>query len=399
MIRILGYLTSLVLMLPLLWLAPASGSPHITGVRFWSAPDHTRFVFDIGGEVSYTYFSLSDPDRFVIDFKNATVGFKPESIIINDAVVRQVRFGYFKTDVFRVVCDLSHPAEVTIFAPERVKGKSDRLVFELFRPDLRAQSEQSRQKVSRESHQKKIIVIDPGHGGEDPGAIGPGGTREKDVVLGFARSLKDLFNEQQGCEAILTRRGDYFLSLRERTRIAVDCNADLFISIHADSNHNKKLTGSSVYCLSLQGASDEATRCLAEKENEADLVGGIRFTQNDDLNFTLLDLALTSTINSSLRYGSLVLQEIHKVHTVKFEQPKQAGFVVLKTAEMPSILVELGFLSNPGEEKKLKEHAFCVSVGCAIVTASDDFLSRLAEKDHSNQQSLTVTTTEDPLSL
>ena len=193
------------------------------------------------------------------------------------------------------------------------------------------------------------------------------------TVKGF---IAKIFDEKEGYQAFLTREGDYFIPLRDRIKIAGDYGADLFISVHVDSNHNRKLRGASVYCLSLKGASDEAARCLAKKENASDLIGGISFTQNDDLNFTLLDLALTNTINSSLRLGSLILREIKSVHPIKFDKPKQAGFRVLKTTEIPSVLVELGFVSNPDEERLLKQKKFQVNVSQAIVTASDQFLTR-----------------------
>ncbi|HPD61025.1 MAG TPA: N-acetylmuramoyl-L-alanine amidase, partial [Thermodesulfobacteriota bacterium] len=204
-------------------------------------------------------------------------------------------------------------------------------------------------------------------------------------VLEFARTLKKMFDEKTGYQALLTRNGDYFLPLKERTKIAEDNHADLFISIHADSNHIKQNQGASVYCLSLKGASDEATRCLAEKENSSDLITGIPFSENDDLNLTLLDLALTNTINSSLRYGALILREIQKVHSVKFENPKQAAFRVLKTAEMPSVLIELGFISHPVEEKVLKQTEFQNRVGQAILAATEQFLELLDKNQPLNQ--------------
>ncbi len=381
MARVIAYCTLIFLLFILSTGGSTYGATVITGVRYWSAPDHTRLVFDISGQGSYKYFSLDNPHRFVVDFRNAVPSFKPEAIAINDAVVKQVRFGQFNSDIFRVVCDLVQPVEVKLFAPEEFEGKPDRIVLDLLRPELREQSEQNRQKIAEELKHKRIIVIDPGHGGEDPGAIGRGKVYEKNIVLEFARTLKDLFNERKDCEAFLTRYGDYFLSLRERTQIAEDYGADLFISIHTDSNRDQRLQGSSVYCLSLQGASDEATRCLAEQENAADLIGGIPFFQNDDLNFMLLDLALTNTINSSLRFGSMVLREIEKVHTVKFDKPKQAGFVILKTPEIPSALIELGFLSNANEEKTLKQEKFRLSMGRAIITASDEFLTLMVKQN------------------
>ncbi len=202
-----------------------------------------------------------------------------------------------------------------------------------------------------------------------------------------------MFEEKEGYQAFLTRNADYFLPLRERIKIAEEYGADLFISIHADSNRVKKMRGTSVYCLSLKGASDEAARCLADKENASDLIGGIPFTENDDLNFTLLDLALTNTINSSLRFGALVLREVKKVYPIKFEKPKQAGFKVLKAPEIPSILIELGFLSNPNEERILKQKKFQEKVARAIFSASDQFFDYLAKKEPLNHYPLTAAKT------
>ena len=358
---------------------------HITGVQYWSAPDHTRILLDITGKISYKSFSLNNPDRFVIDFDNTIVSFPTEAITINDGIVHQIRFGNFGKNILRVAFDVVRPVEPKIFFIENNIGRNERLAIDLFRPDLKNGLGKNRAATVSAAKNKKVIVIDPGHGGEDPGAIGPGKTKEKDIVLNFARTLKKLFDEKTGYHAVLTRNGDYFLTLKERIKIAEGYHADLFISIHADSSPQKQTQGASVYCLSLKGASDEATRCLAEKENASDLIAGVPFSRNEDLNLTLLDLALTDTINSSLRYGALLLREIGEVHSVKFEQPKQAGFRVLKTAEMPSVLIELGFISNPVEEKTLKQIDFQNRVGQAIVAATEQFLDLLDKNQSLNQ--------------
>jgi N-acetylmuramoyl-L-alanine amidase len=291
--------------------------------------------------------------------------------------------GQFKKDVLRIVFDLVQPVEAKLSIAEESQGESGSLVIELFRPDLKVQDVETPAPMAMgsQSDKKKVIVIDPGHGGDDPGAVGPRGTLEKDVVLGFARSLKKAFDEKKGYQVYLTRNGDYFLPLRKRVSIAEEYGADLFISVHADSNRIKKTRGSSVYCLSMKGASDEAARCLAEKENASDLIGGIPFTESDDLNFTLLDLALTNTIKSSLRFGALVLREVKKVNPVRFEKPKQAGFKVLKTAEVPSILIELGFISNPTEERLLKQKQFRAILARAILSASYTFFDYMARNE------------------
>jgi N-acetylmuramoyl-L-alanine amidase len=358
---------------------------HITGIQYWSAPDHTRILLAVSGKVPYKPFSLDNPNRFVVDFENTTLSFPNQDITIKDGIVNQIRFGNFEKNILRVVFDVVQPVEPNIFFIENSPNKTQRLSINLFRPDLKNGADKDRVTMLSEAKNKKLIVIDPGHGGEDPGAIGPRKTKEKDIVLNFARTLKKMFDEKTGYQALLTRNGDYFLPLKERTKIAEDYHADLFISIHADSNHIKQTQGASVYCLSLKGASDEATRCLAEKENSSDLIVGIPFSENADLNLTLLDLALTNNINSSLRYGALILREIEKVHSVKFEKPKQAAFRVLKTAEMPSVLIEIGFISNPVEEKALKQTDFQNQVGQAILAATDQFMNLMAQKDTSPQ--------------
>jgi len=371
------------ILLNFIWLSPqvAFGAYQIMGVRYWSAPDHTRVVLDINEALPYKTFTLTNPHRFVVDCKDTITSFGPDSIPINDAVVDQIRLGQFKKDVLRIVFDLVQPVEAKLSIVGEFQGGSGLLVVELFRPDLKVQSVETQVTMGSQSDNKKVIVIDPGHGGDDPGAVGPRGTMEKDVVLEFARSLKKAFDEKGGYQVYLTRNGDYFLPLRERVSVAEEYGADLFISVHTDSNRIKKTRGSSVYCLSLKGASDEAARCLAEKENASDLIGGIPFTENDDLNFTLLDLALTNTINSSLRFGALVLREVKKVHPVKFEKPKQAGFKVLKTAEVPSILIELGFISNPTEERLLKQKKFQATIARAIFSASHQFFDFMARNE------------------
>jgi N-acetylmuramoyl-L-alanine amidase len=383
MARTFFYLFSI--LLSFLWLSPqvAIGAHQITGVRYWSAPDHTRVVLDINEALPYKTFTLANPHRFVVDCKDTATSFPPETIPVNDAVVRKIRLGQFKKDVLRIVFDLVQPVEAKLSIADESQEESRRLVIELFRPDLKAQDVETPAPVDMgsQSDNKKIIVIDPGHGGDDPGAVGPRGTLEKDVVLGFARSLKEAFDEKGGYQVYLTRNGDYFLPLRDRVSMAEEYEADLFISVHADSNRIKKTRGSSVYCLSLKGASDEAARCLAEKENASDLIGGIPFSENEDLNFTLLDLALTNTINSSLRFGALVLREVKKVNPIRFDKPKQAGFKVLKTAETPSILIELGFISNPTEERLLKEKKFQATVAQAIFSASHTFFDFMASNE------------------
>jgi N-acetylmuramoyl-L-alanine amidase len=203
-----------------------------------------------------------------------------------------------------------------------------------------------------------VVVIDPGHGGEAPGAIGAKGTKEKDVVLAIAKILERHLNRKTGVQAFLTRTGDYYVGLETRVEIAQDYGADLFISIHADAALNRRLAGASVYCLSLKGATDEAARILAEKENASDLMGALPLVEDPDVNAILLDLMQTQTINDSLGWGNLALLELKAVHRLRFSVARQAGFRVLKAPEFPSMLVEVAYISNPREEKLLRSQAF-----------------------------------------
>ncbi|MBW1679528.1 MAG: N-acetylmuramoyl-L-alanine amidase [Deltaproteobacteria bacterium] len=232
------------------------------GVRYWSAPDYTRVVLDISAKIPYQCFTLTNPHRFVVDFKHTVTSFAHDNIPVSDTIVNQILFGHFKKDVLRIVFDLVQPVEAKLFTLEKFPGKSDRVVIELFRSDLKALTKENKTNISTDSENRKIIVIDPGHGGEDPGAIGPGGTKEKEIVLKFARCLKKMFDEKERYQAFLTRNGDYFLPLRKRVKIAEEYGAALFISVHTDSNRIKKTQGSTVYCLSLKGASDEAAKTM-----------------------------------------------------------------------------------------------------------------------------------------
>jgi N-acetylmuramoyl-L-alanine amidase len=250
-----------------------------------------------------------------------------------------------------------------------------RVVVDVESPKIGKRIKEKRQTVGKQKvGEDRVVVIDPGHGGEDPGAIGPTGTKEKDVVFAVAKALRRRLDRRPGLRAFLTRTGDYFLGLRERVQIAQDYGADLFLSIHADASRNKNIHGASVYCLSTRGATDEAARILAEKENAADLIGGVQLNRDHDLNTILLDLVQTQTINDGLRFGGMVLEEMEKTHRIKFTMPRQAGFRVLKAPDIPSILVELGFLTNPQDEKSLKSSAFQKQLAHTLEASACRFL-------------------------
>jgi N-acetylmuramoyl-L-alanine amidase len=246
------------------------------------------------------------------------------------------------------------------------------------------EKEKAERKVTQELKAKKtrIVVIDPGHGGEDPGAIGPNGTREKEVVLSVARKLQKAFNESGEFKAFLTRRGDYFVPLYDRVKIGMEYGADLFISLHANGNTSRHVRGTSVYCLSPTGASDKATQLLAQKENASDIVGGASASGiRKDLDSILMDLELTHTINESLQLGGVMLGELSHINRIQFSRPRQASFAVLRGPSFPSVLVELAYVTHPVEEKNLKRESFQIETSKAIVNAVKKFTPILSLKE------------------
>ena len=351
----------------------------VTDIRYWSAPDHTRIVVDSNKPICYQTLELKDPWRFVVNVEDATITCNYRKIEIKDSIVHRIRIGQFDRKTLRLVVDLVKPVQSKVFTLDRYLHKPYRLVIDLHRSDLAEKEKKAR--LNQKSKKYRIIVIDPGHGGEDAGAIGPRGTREKDIVLSLAKKLKKYIDRREGFKAFLTREGDYFVPLEKRVEIAREYGADLFISLHTDANFNKRVRGASVYCLSIKGASDEAAKLLAERENASDFIGGVSYANNRNLDSILIDLVQTQTINDSLRFGGMVLNEIKKVHQIKFKQPKQAGFTVLRATEKPSILIETAFISNPNDEKLLKSESFQLKVARTLSTVSFDFLNVLAKRD------------------
>jgi len=365
--------------LPSVYISSVYALLKVTDIRYWSAPDHTRIVVDSDQPISYHTMELKAPWRLVVNVKKATTTFTNRKIEIEDSVVHRIRIGQFDQETLRLVIDLVKPAQSKVFTLDRYLDKPYRLVIDLHRSDLAEKEKKAR--LNQKSKKYRIIVIDPGHGGEDGGAVGPRGTREKDIVLSLAKKLKKYIDRREGFKAFLTREGDYFVPLEKRVEIAREYGADLFISLHTDANFNRRVRGASVYCLSIKGASDEAAKLLAERENASDFIGGVSYANNRNLDSILIDLVQTQTINDSLRFGGMVLNEIKKVHQIKFKQPKQAGFTVLRATEKPSILIETAFISNPNDEKLLKSESFQLKVARTLSTVSFDFLNVLAKRD------------------
>ncbi len=348
----MGRLLVTLLLIGIAGVANASGVS-VTDVRTWAGPDHTRVVLDLSEPVDFNLFTLDNPRRVVVDIRDASIGDSAVADDEVDGVLRDIRTGRRGGGDLRVVFDLAEAADPESFlvAPNDTYGH--RLVVDLQRRD----SEREERQVKREAEEQGelVIAIDAGHGGEDPGAIGPRGTHEKDVVLSVARKLASLIERTPGMRPALIREGDYYVGLRDRTRKARAVGADMFISIHADAVRQRNVRGGSVYTLSRRGASSEVARMLARSENQADRIGGVSLDDKDDMVASvLLDLSRAATIEASTGLASALIQRMDSAGRMHSRDVERAAFVVLKSLDMPSVLVELAFISNPTEERLLR---------------------------------------------
>jgi N-acetylmuramoyl-L-alanine amidase len=362
--------------------AEALAACKLLDIRHWSAPDHTRVVIDLDRPPSYEVPTQTDPLILPLYLRGVVLKGKQE-MSVNDRVIRKMRVEPRGTAGAEVALVLVKPARWNVFVLKPYLDKPDRLVIDVSRPDLEEKEKVERQ-VGQELKAKrtKIVVLDPGHGGEDPGAIGRRGTREKDIVLALAKRLQKALDRSGEVKAFLTRRGDYFISLNERIKIAQEYGADLFISLHINGSRKRQTRGTSVYCLSLKGASDKAAQMLAQKENASDLVGGISLASGRrDLDSILLDLEQTHTINESLHLGGLALSELSRVNPLQFSNPLQASFTVLKAPNIPSILVEAAYITHPIEERSLAKEGFHLGFTQAMASAVMKFMPLLAVKE------------------
>ncbi|MCE8020581.1 AMIN domain-containing protein [Halomonas sp. MCCC 1A11036] len=385
----------MVLLLSLCFTLPAQAA-EVDNIRLWAAPDHARLVFDLSTHAEANVFTLDGPRRLVIDLDQSRLNTDLASLNLDGSAITAVRSGVRDGSGLRVVLELSREVEPRHFTLPPNDQYGHRLVVDMEYPGESAvqnpidpiEAMIREQEIAANRHRSSgaaeadaphidpevvaqqpaaphprrdiIIAIDPGHGGEDPGAIGPGGTREKDVVMEISRRLQRLVDNTEGFRAVMIRDGDYYIGLRQRTRIAREQKADFFVSIHADAFTSPRPNGSSVYALSQRGATSETAQWLAASENQADLIGGVdgNLSLNDKdevLRGVLLDLTMTATLNDSLAIGGQVLDQLGRVNRLHKSRVEQAGFMVLKSPDIPSLLIETGFISNPDEERRLRD--------------------------------------------
>jgi N-acetylmuramoyl-L-alanine amidase len=352
--------------------APQTWAATVDGVRLWSGPESTRVVLDLSAPVAHRVFTLSGPDRIVIDVAGAElhdVRGLPEA----KGYVTGMRSGHRPDGALRVVLDVNRSVHPKSFLLEPNDSYGHRLVI-----DLVAGSEApvvKRAPASRPETARDIIVaIDAGHGGDDPGASGPKGAKEKDVVLAIARKLAAYVREQPGMQPVLIRDGDYFVPLRQRVERAREAHADLFVSIHADAHRDNKVRGATIYALSEKGASDEAARHLAARENASDLIGGVSLADKDQvLARVLLDLSQSAAISASVTVGSSLIERLGEVTPLRKTQVQQAPFLVLKSPDVPSLLVETAYISNPREEAALRDPSHQAKVAHALYLGVLDY--------------------------
>ena len=408
---------NLVVLALLLAAGAAGAAEQIGAVRVWPAQDYTRITIEADKPIRHELLLVKNPERLVLDLEEIELASVQREIagkvLPNDPYIGQMRAGRYKPGVVRLVLDLKAEVKPQIFLLKPVGDYGHRLVLDLYplvpadplmallqkqevrpepapaapapavaqneakpaaKPEPRPeQTTQAKPVVAR----LVTIVVDAGHGGEDPGARGRGGSREKNVTLTIARKLKSIIDAEPNMRAVLTRDGDYFIPLQGRVQKARKVHADLFVSVHADAFIKPHARGSSVFALSERGATSTAAKWLAKRENAADLIGGVNLDLKDRyLAMTLADLSLTAQINDSLKLGKAVLSELGGVNALHKHEVEQAGFAVLKAPDVPSILVETAFISNPDEESRLNDEAYQEKMAQAIFKGIKRYFSR-----------------------
>jgi len=398
-----------------MWLLSVSqvgfaASSLVVAVRVWPASSYTRVTLESNRELKYRQFALSNPDRVVVDIEgvnlNSVLKGIGGQIRGDDPFIKSARVGQFDPQTVRMVFELKQNVTPHLFALAPVAEFKERLVMDLYPANMNSEQdpllalledynngkldkntppspEQGPQPGKAGRDRPIVIMLDPGHGGEDPGAIGPNKTREKDIVLQIARRLKALIDKEANMKAYMTRNEDVFIPLKVRVAKAQKQRADLFVSIHADAFTSGAARGSSVFALSTKGATSTAAKFLAQTQNAADLIGGVSKSGDRYLDHTMFDMVQSLTINDSLKFGKEVLTRLGRVNKLHKNSVDQAGFAVLKAPDIPSILVETAFLSNVEEERKLRTATFQQEVAESILAGIRAYFadsSRLARR-------------------
>ncbi len=410
-----GLIAGGALLLPVMYTKQALAAG-ILAVRVWPANDYTRVTIESDTPLKETHFLVDGPDRLVVDVEGLVLDSTLKNLVskiqANDPYIQLVRVGQNRPNVVRLVFDLKGRINPQVFSLPPVAEYKNRLVLDLYPeqasdpllalldkdnpensspnnattqavPELQSKPFNTQPELSPKARPSDgmtrliTIAIDPGHGGEDPGATGAGGSYEKNIVIEIARRLKTKIEAEPNMRTMLTRDGDYFVPLNVRVQKARRVQADLFVSIHADAFVRSDARGSSVFALSEKGASSTAARWLADKENAADLIGGINIKNHDkQLAGVLLDLSTTAQINDSIKVASSVLREIGDINRLHKGDVEQAGFAVLKAPDIPSILIETAFISNPEEEKRLNDEAYQDQMASAILTGIKRYFAK-----------------------
>jgi len=357
-------------------------SVEILNVRYWTAPDHTRIVLDVDNE------SVCDvresENLLVLNFKDASLDKSiPHEIILNKPGIKKIVFYHIDKSGVKIELVLDKYRKAEVFKLKKFQDRPDRVVVDIFLPQ--APAEEMVKEQFPMIKQKKIIVIDPGHGGDDPGAVARKGVYEKNIVLSICREIKKEINKMPGYRAVLTREGDYYVSFNKRLQIAKNLDASLFISVHADAARNRKARGSSVYCLSTRGASNEAAKLLANNENLSDIIGGVPNGEGkNESGQIILNMFQTSTINLSKTYADTLINHLNKISYIKYKSVQEAPFNVLKLPDIPAVLIETAYISNSQDERLLKNSGFQKKMALAVASSVRDYLSGTASISSGN---------------
>ncbi len=347
----------------------------ITDVRLWSAPDHTRIVLDLTEAIQYQSSSQENPPEFHLELKGAFLQTLKKEMEVKDPFLTKISLTEIGKEKVKLILHQKKPLNANVFALKAYQDKPHRLVIDLIDVVQEKKELEEREKQKEIKHQgTKIVVIDPGHGGEDPGAVGQKKTMEKDIVLKVGEKVVHLLNQNKEIQAFLTRKGDYFVPLEERIKIAREYGADLFVSLHTDGSFNPQARGSSAYCLSLSGATDQAAKILADKENTSNILGGafLRpavYAKDPNLNQILLDLMQNNSMKESFRFAETILGDIKAINPVKYPSYRQANFIVLKAPDIPSVLLEMAYITNKEDERLLNSIDFQEKIAKTLNTS------------------------------